>query len=618
MPRSAAAGDLLAGRFRLDDLLTETRGGLFWRAHDTVLHRPVSVHILDCDDERAERVMGVARAMGPLADRRVLRVLDADQIDQVCYVVHEWGQGEALDDLLLRDGPQPPRRAAWLVSEVADSIAAAHEQGLAHGRLVPENILIDHHGHVRIIGFGVESVLHGTATPEESTDVRDLGALLHAALTGKWAGSSQSMVPPAPVDGSTVLRPRRVRAGIPRQLDALCDEVLNGADQHRHHRGAHDLGTARGIADALMEFVGDPTGVQAALAGQVDQITRRPTPAAPPPLIEAPPAAPETPGSVPEPDQETVTEPPAASPPVSADLPTEAGMPVFHDDTDEVEWMRARAQAPAPPPPLGKAEAKPLFAPDPPQGQPVRRPRPGAQVPASEPDYWPWDTSSHGSTGGWPVDTWGTADTGADTGDHVPGRSWIRLAMLVGMSALVLLAAVAAYQLGLGQQGNDDPDEPTTGGDSPGAVATPFEQLAAVDFDPQGAAPREENPDLVPLAIDGDTSTSWRTATYRQNFGPGGLKSGVGLVVDLGATRGVREVAVAVEGGQTDLAAFVTQTSPTGVADLSPVGEASGDGELLISLDEAVSGQYVTVWLTSLPAVDGGFRGVISEVEVRG
>ncbi len=89
------------------------------------------------------------------------------------------------------------------------------------------------------------------------------------------------------------------------------------------------------------------------------------------------------------------------------------------------------------------------------------------------------------------------------------------------------------------------------------------------------------------------------------------------MVVDLGATKGVRAVTVTVE-GETSLAAYVTSTAPTGVAGLTPIGTASGTGELTISVDEAVSGRFVTVWLTILPEVSDGFRGTISEVQVLG
>ena len=149
------------------------------------------------------------------------------------------------------------------------------------------------------------------------------------------------------------------------------------------------------------------------------------------------------------------------------------------------------------------------------------------------------------------------------------------------------------------------------------AEPTPFTGLAAVAFDPQGTDGGEENSSSVPNVVDGDAATTWSTSTYQQNLGPAGLKTGVGLVVDLGATKGVRQVVVGVE-GETSLAAYVTSTAPTGVAGLTPVGTASGAGDLTITVDEAVSGRFVTVWITILPQVDDGFRTTISEVQVLG
>lgn len=596
MPGFVRAGEVLAERYRLEDLLAETGGGVFWRAHDSVLHRPVAVHIIRHDDPRADEVLAAARSLGPLNDRRLLRVLDAARTDRICYVVAEWGQGESLDLLLDRQGPLSPRRAAWLVSEVADTIAVAHDAGLAHGRLAPENVLIDHLGHVRIIGFAVEASLAGLPAGRTSGDLTDLTGLLYAALTGAWPGLSRSRVRRAPVEHGHVLRPRQVRAGIPRPLDALCDEVLNGAPP-RGHRGPHDITTARGIADLLSEFVGEATGTPLGAM----------TPLSPTPSVVAPTMAVTPPTDEPNP------------PPVAPDLPTEAGMPVFHDDSDDVEWLRARSEPPAPAPPLEEVEAKPLFAPDPPEGEPVRRPRAGtAAAAAAEETFWPWEESgvssqTGSSSGGWQVDTWGT-DPG--TGEHVPGRSWMRLAMIVALSALVLLASVAAYQLGRGNGDEPPPADTASDGDTTQSLSA-FPISGATDFDPQGSPPKDEYPELVPLAIDGDDKTVWHTASYKQNFGPGGLKTGVGIVVDLGDTGIVREVAVTVR-GETSLATYVTETPPERVDQLTAVGEGSGDGEVTITLDEAVGGRYVTIWLTSLPRDGSDFRGQVAEIQVRG
>src|SRR5690606_25812407 len=117
----------------------------------------------------------------------------------------------------------------------------------------PENVMLTDLGAVKLIGFVVDGVLHGAAHPgphDPGGDVRNLAGLLYAALTGRWPGSPASAVPEAPVENGVVLRPRQVRAGVPRPLDALCDEVLNIGE-------ADQEATASGIQRRLGEFLGD-------------------------------------------------------------------------------------------------------------------------------------------------------------------------------------------------------------------------------------------------------------------------------------------------------------------------------------------------------------------------
>ena len=158
----------------------------------------------------------------------LLRVLDADQRDDLCFVVNEWGSGTSLDIMLADDGPLAPRRAAWLVAEVAASIAVAHDAGVAHGRLVPENVLVDRNGSVRVIGFARRRrPARAAPGPRRATTSPTSAACSTPPLTGRWAGVSRSACRRRPSEHGRVLRPRQVRAGIPRPLDALCDQVLN-------------------------------------------------------------------------------------------------------------------------------------------------------------------------------------------------------------------------------------------------------------------------------------------------------------------------------------------------------------------------------------------------------
>ncbi|WP_141005130.1 protein kinase family protein [Nocardioides humi] len=371
MATSTRSGDVLAGRYQLIDLLSESGGGRFWRAHDRILERFVALHVIAQDDARAHELVEAARTSARVLDPRILRVLDAEEEDGRCFVVNEWGTGISLDILVTHDGPLAPRNAAWLVADVADALARAHAAGVTHGRLNPENVLIDRYGSVRIIGMCVDAALHGLSPGDVQGDLEDLGGLLHCALTATWPGPSGSIVPAAPRENDLTLSPRQVVAGVPQPLDTLWRELdqRGAAPRWRRRGGDHpDVSSAAAIAAELVAFVGDPAGMPEQLARAVPPINElRPVwlPALADPLPHdpsrddipvVPPAEPEpTPAPTPAPEQaEEPVEDPAEElddePPIPlvTELPTEAGLPVFGDD--DVTWLRTRSTPPPPPP----------------------------------------------------------------------------------------------------------------------------------------------------------------------------------------------------------------------------------------------------------------------------
>ena len=462
VPNSIRPGDVIADRYRMVDLLRETSGGLFWRAHDQVLARHVAFHVIRATDPRAPLLLDAAKRSATVVDARILRVLDADERNDLCYVVNEWGSGQSLD-ILLAEGPLSARRAAWIVSEVAETIAKAHDQDQAHGRLVPENVLIDHNGTVKIIGFAVDAALHGLPPGRVTTDTVDLAGILYAALVGKWPGVSRSGLPAAPHSGGQPLRPRKVRAGIPKALDAICDDVLS---PFAHTSGTHtkSIATAADIHDALVAFVGDPGALAAAEADQAPLLswpTRDPDATqrmAPVDRVETETEAEPTPEPEPEPEpgpdpDATVVDVPLHDD--TADVPLEepdpqetvAGAPAFATD-----WLTPRKDNPPPPPNFEQPPERPLYAPD-----PVRRPRPSAAGGDNGSDYWPWDSGS----GSGPIVT---PEPDDQPEGRVPGRSWLLLAAVIAIGVIVL--AIVASTFDFGGNGNDDPSDDTTSGPS--------------------------------------------------------------------------------------------------------------------------------------------------------
>lgn len=225
-------GQVLDGRYRLEEVLTQRGGTLTWRGFDQLLWRPVLIHVLAPNEQRALAILDEARTAAPAVDSRFLRVWDAvlaEDADHGSYIVCEYTPGISLEHLL-RHGPLSPIEAAWLVHEVADGLVAMHAVGLHHQRLNPDTVVITTGGNVKIVGFLVEAALHPATTGAdgEASDVRALGKLLYCTLVGQFPGRADYGLPAAPLDarGRPVL-PRQVNAAIPAALNSVVDRVLN-------------------------------------------------------------------------------------------------------------------------------------------------------------------------------------------------------------------------------------------------------------------------------------------------------------------------------------------------------------------------------------------------------
>jgi putative peptidoglycan lipid II flippase len=228
----AGPSSVVAGRYRVEDLLDSVGGVRSWRAVDEVLSRAVYIQTLPADDPRAERIVEAARAAALVRDSRFLHVLDVDVERGLTYVVREWTTGRSLTTVLA-DGPVSPDQAGALAHEVAAAMATAHEDGLTHLLLRPGSIVITPDGRVKIAGLATEAVMHGAHVADPAAvDAAGIGSLLYAALTGRWPGGPGHGLPSAPHIDGRVASPRQVRPGVPRLLNEVADRTLGNSARH--------------------------------------------------------------------------------------------------------------------------------------------------------------------------------------------------------------------------------------------------------------------------------------------------------------------------------------------------------------------------------------------------
>ncbi|MEV6198501.1 protein kinase family protein [Streptomyces sp. NPDC051771] len=151
------------------------------------------------------------------------------------------------------------------------------------------------------------------------------------------------------------------------------------------------------------------------------------------------------------------------------------------------------------------------------------------------------------------------------------------------------------------------------------APPKPVTIQSADDFDPLPGGNGEEYPEAVKNAHDGDQGTVWHTKNYTTaHFG--NLKTGVGIVLDLGSDQKVSEVDLSFVGHTS----VEIRTAPEGASSAPSTADgfttqASDAGDdVKLKLTKPATTRYVLVWLTELPLTDGQFRGQLSEVKVMG
>ncbi|GAA0925751.1 serine/threonine-protein kinase [Streptomyces thermoalcalitolerans] len=205
---------LLAGRYRLGDVLGRGGMGTVWRAEDETLGRTVAVKELrfpsniDEDEKRRliTRTLREAKAIARIRDNGAVTVFDVVDEDDRPWIVMELIEGKSLAEVIREDGLLKPRRAAEVGLAVLDVLRSAHRQGILHRDVKPSNVLIADDGRVVLTDFGIAQVegdpsitstgmLVGAPSyisperarghkPGPAADLWSLGGLLYAAVEG--------------------------------------------------------------------------------------------------------------------------------------------------------------------------------------------------------------------------------------------------------------------------------------------------------------------------------------------------------------------------------------------------------------------------------------------------
>ncbi len=252
-------GETIADRYELEELVGHGGMSSVYKARDSLLERHVALKILHeqyvADEDFVERFKREARSVAQLQHPNIVTVIDRGEEGGRQYIVFEYIDGENLKEHVARKGRLDVAEALEIALEVARGLAFAHQQGLVHRDVKPQNVLLNGDGRAKVTDFGIARSLDvdgmtqtgtvlGTSNyiaPEQAsgqrvdahTDVYALGAVLYELLSGDVPFPGESFVavamkhvnePPPNILDKRGDVPLRVAATVDRALEKNPDQ----------------------------------------------------------------------------------------------------------------------------------------------------------------------------------------------------------------------------------------------------------------------------------------------------------------------------------------------------------------------------------------------------------
>jgi len=286
---ASPVGTLLSQRYRLDAKVGAGGMSTVYRAFDTVLERQVAIKLMHReiarDSDQLERFRREARAVAQLNHPHVVGVIDAgeegDPEYPTPYIVFEYIEGETLKACIRRNGRLAVSESIAYAIEIARGLGVAHDRGIIHRDVKPQNVLVDEEGAARVTDFGIARSLHqegltadgrvlGTTdyvSPEQAlghavsgqSDLYSLGVVMFEMLTGDVPFKGENQV---------VVAMKHVREELPDvqirrpEVSAALAAVLDRVTAKQLDRRYADAG-------ALIADLEDVLAIETARTGQV-------------------------------------------------------------------------------------------------------------------------------------------------------------------------------------------------------------------------------------------------------------------------------------------------------------------------------------------------------------
>lgn len=263
-------GDHFGPRYRIESLLGRGGMGLVYKAHDGELDRTVALKLvrpeLTQDSEAMRRFKQELLLASRISHKNILRIHDLGDVDGVKFISMAYVEGKDLHHLLKEQGRLQLDRVLGIARQLASALEAAHNEGVVHRDLKPQNVLLDPQGHAYVSDFGLAKSLEADSSmmtrvgevlgtprymsPEQvegkaadhRSDIYSLGLILYEMATGEspFAGefAAQMMMQRLTVKPKD---PRVLNPDLPPYLSKIILRCLE-VDPARRYQSAREIG----------------------------------------------------------------------------------------------------------------------------------------------------------------------------------------------------------------------------------------------------------------------------------------------------------------------------------------------------------------------------------------
>lgn len=258
-------GKRLDGRYEIQEIIGVGGMAVVYKAYDNIDDRTVAVKILKdeflANDEFRRRFKNESKAIAVLSHPNIVKVYDVSYGDKLQYIVMEYVEGITLKEYIEQQGKISWKETVHFVMQILRALQHAHDKGIVHRDIKPQNILLLHNGNIKVTDFGIarfsrsetrtmtESAIGSVhyISPEQArgditddkADLYSLGVVMYEMLTGQLPFQSDSSVTVAIMQlQSEAKRPSEINPGIPIGLEQITMRAMRKKPRDRYQSAA--------------------------------------------------------------------------------------------------------------------------------------------------------------------------------------------------------------------------------------------------------------------------------------------------------------------------------------------------------------------------------------------